>query len=168
MGVGVLETRELKSVMVGIWWRGWWDIIRNRGNKRALEVEVIENAVVYGSESLEFKLDVLCTEPLKESDFIIVQERSLKDIGDPLALLCVHQWVVNVTGNGGLTYVYDICKATFGLAPHRCSPGLSMGSHSLSAHTLRVSHQVEHYARITVAKGCRLQVYLSMDGGTMR
>ena len=29
-----------------------------------------------------------------------------------------------------------------------------------------VSHQVEHYARMTVAKGCRLRVYLSTDGGT--
>ena len=41
-----------------------------------------------------------------------------------------------------------------------------MGSHSLFAHTLRASCQVECYARMTMAKGCRLQVYLSMDGGT--
>ena len=42
-------------------------------------------------------------EPLEEGDFVIVQERSLKNVGDPLALLCVRRQVVNVTGNGGLT-----------------------------------------------------------------
>ena len=66
----------------------------------------------------------------------------------------------------GYHKVHNICNATSGLAPHRCSPGLSMGSRSLSAHTLRVSHQVECYARMTMAKGCRLWVYLSTDGGT--
>ena len=152
--------------MAGIRRRGQWDVIRNRENKGALEVEVIEDVVMYGSESLEFELDISCTEPLEESDFIIMQERSLKDVSDPLALLCMRQQVVNVTGNGRLTYVCDVCKATFGLAPHRCSPGLSTGSRSLSAHTLRASRQVERYVRMTVAKGCRLWVYLSMDGGT--
>ena len=59
--------------------------------------------MVNGSESLEFELEVSCTEPLKEGNFVIVQERLLENIGDPLALLCVRWWVVNVTGNGGLT-----------------------------------------------------------------
>ena len=102
MGAGVLETREPKSVTAGIWQRGQWDVIRNRGNKRALEVEVVEDMVVYGSESLEFELDVSCMEPLEESDFVVVQERLLKNVGDPLALLCMCQQVVNVAGNDGL------------------------------------------------------------------
>ena len=75
--------REPKSVMAGIWWRGRWDIVGDRGNKGALEVEIVEDAVVYASESLEFELDVSCMEPFEESNFVVVQERSLKDIGDP-------------------------------------------------------------------------------------
>ena len=59
--------------------------------------------MVSGSESLEFELEVLCTEPLKEGDFIVVQKGLLKNVGDPLALLCVRRQVVNVAGNGGLT-----------------------------------------------------------------
>ena len=66
--MGVLETREPKSVMVGIWWRGRWDVIGDRGNKRAPEVEVVKDTVMYGSESLKFELDVSCMEPFKESD----------------------------------------------------------------------------------------------------
>ena len=57
---------------------------------------------MYGSESLKFKLDVSCMEPLKESDFVVVQKGPLKNIGDPLALLCMRRRVVNVAGNGGL------------------------------------------------------------------
>ena len=102
MGAGVLEMREPKSVMAGIQRRGRWDVIGDKGNKRALEVEVVEDAVMYGSESLEFELDVLCTEPFEESDFIIMQERPLKDVSDSLTLLCVHRWVVDMSGNGGL------------------------------------------------------------------
>ena len=102
MGAGILETRELKSVTVGIWQRGQWDVIGDRGNKRALEVEVVEDAVVYGSELLEFELDVSCMEPFKESDFVVVQERSLEDVSNPLTLLCMCWWVVNMSGNGGL------------------------------------------------------------------
>ena len=95
--------RELKSVTAGIWQRGRWDVIRDRGNKGALEVEIVEDVVVYASESLEFELEVSCPEPFKESDFIIVQERSLEDVGDPLTLLCVCRWVIDVAGNGGLS-----------------------------------------------------------------
>ena len=102
MGVGFLETREPKSVTAGIQWRGEWDVIRDRGNKRELKVKIVENTVVYGSEVLEFKLNVSHTEPLKESDFIVVQERLLKDVSDSLMLLCMCQWVVNMSGNGGL------------------------------------------------------------------
>ena len=68
----------------------------------ALEIEVVEDLVMYGSEPLEFEQDVLCTEPLKESDFVVVQERLLEDVGDSLTLLCMRQRVVNVARNGRL------------------------------------------------------------------
>ena len=87
---------------MGIQQRGQWDIIRNRGNKRALEIEVIEDAVMYGSELLEFELDVSCTEPLEESDFVVVQERLLEDVSNSLMLLRMCRQVVNMSGNGGL------------------------------------------------------------------
>ena len=102
MGAEVAKMREPKSVTAGIWRRGQWDVIRDRGNKGALEVEIIEDAVVYASESLEFELEVSCLEPFKESDFVVMQERSLEDVGDPLALLFVCRWVIDVARNGGL------------------------------------------------------------------
>ena len=102
-GAGLLETREPKSVTAGIRWRGRWDVIRDRRDERELEIEIVEDPVVNSSESLEFELEVSCTEPLKESDFVIVQERPLENVGDPLVLLCMRRWVVNVAGNGGLT-----------------------------------------------------------------
>ena len=94
--------REPKLVMAGIQQRGRWDVVGDRGNKRVPEIEVVEDTVVYGSEPLEFKLEVSCTEPLEESDFIIVQERLLKNISDPLTLLCVCQRVIDVARNDGL------------------------------------------------------------------
>ena len=103
MGTGVAETREPKSVTVGVWWRGWWGIVGDRRDKGALEVEIVEDMVVYASESLQFELDVSCSEPLEESNFVVGEERSLKDICDPLMLLCVCWRVVDVAGNGGLT-----------------------------------------------------------------
>ena len=103
-----MKTREPKSVTVGIRWRGRWDVIGDRGNKGALEVEIVEDAVVYASESLEFELEVSCPEPFKESDFVVVQERPLEDVGDPLTLLCVCQWVIDVAGNGGLSIRYSM------------------------------------------------------------
>ena len=54
------------------------------------------------SEVLEFELGVSCTEPLEENDFVVMQKRPLKNVGNPLALLCVCRRVVNVAGNGGL------------------------------------------------------------------
>ena len=89
--------------MAGIWWRGRWDVIGFSGDKGELEVEIIEDTVMYASESLEFELEVPCSKPFEKSDFVVVQERPLKDVGDPLTLLCMHQRVVNVAGNGGLT-----------------------------------------------------------------
>ena len=92
--------------MAGVQQRGWWDIVGDGGNKRALEVEIIEDMVVYASESLEFELEVSCMEPLEESNFVVMQERSLKDIGDPLMLLCMRRRVIDVAGNGGLSVRY--------------------------------------------------------------
>ena len=106
--MGLLETREPKSVMVGIRQRGRWDVIRDRSDEGKLEVEVVEDPVVNSSESLEFKLEFSCVEPLEESDFIVVQERPLKDVGDPLTLLCMCQWVIDVAGNGGLSVRYGM------------------------------------------------------------
>ena len=106
MGVGVAKTRELKSVMAGIRRRGRWDVVGDRGNKGALEVEIVEDTVVYASESLKFELEVSCTEPLEESDFVVVQEGSLKDIGNPLTLLCMRWRVIDVARNGGLIVRY--------------------------------------------------------------
>ena len=102
MGAGSLETNKLKSVTAGIWWWGWWDIIGLGGDKWELEVQVVKDSVVDSGEVLKFELGVPGTESLEESDFVIVQERPLKDVGDPLMLLCVRQQVVHVGGNGGL------------------------------------------------------------------
>ena len=94
--------REPKSVTVGIQQRGRWGIVRDRRNKAALEVEIVEDAVMYASELLKFKLDVSCSEPFEESNFIVGEERSLKDICDPLTLLFVCRRVVDVARNDGL------------------------------------------------------------------
>ena len=108
MGAGFLETREPKSVTAGIRRRGRWDIIGDQSDGGKLEVEVVEDLVVDSSESLEFKLEVSCTEPLKESDFVVVQERSLEDVSDPLTLLFMRRWVIDVAGNGGLNVRYSM------------------------------------------------------------
>ena len=106
--MGVVKTREPKSVMAGIRRRGRWGIVGDRGNKGALEVEIIEDAVMYASESLEFELEVPCSEPFEESDFVVGEERSLKDVSNPLTLLCVRWWVIDVAGNGGLSIRYSM------------------------------------------------------------
>ena len=93
---------------MGVRWRGRWDVIRFGGDKGELEVEIIEDTVMYASESLEFELEVACSKPCEKSNFIVVQERLLKDIGDPLALLCMCRQVVNVAGNGGLNVRYSM------------------------------------------------------------
>ena len=38
VGVGSLEMSKPKSVMAGVWWRGWWDVIRFRWDEWELEV----------------------------------------------------------------------------------------------------------------------------------
>ena len=103
-----MKTREPKSVTAGIRRRGRWDVVGDRGNKGALEVEIVEDAVVYANESLKFELEVSCMEPLKESDFVVVQERPLKDVGDPLTLLCMRWRLIDVAGNGGLSIRYSM------------------------------------------------------------
>ena len=100
--MGLLEMREPKSVTAGIRWRGRWDVIWDRGNERELEVEVVEDPVVDGSKVLEFELGVPGTEPFKERDFVVMEERPLKNVGDPLMLLCMRRWVVDVARNGRL------------------------------------------------------------------
>ena len=59
--------------------------------------------MVDGSEPVKLELGGLCSEPLDESNFVIVKVGSLKDVKVPLMLLLMSQWVVNVTSNGGLT-----------------------------------------------------------------
>ena len=102
VGAGSLETTKPKLVTVRIWWRGRWDVVRFSGDKWELEVQVVKDTMVDCSEVLKFKLGVLGMEPFKERDLVVVEEWSLKDICDPLTLLCMCQQVVNVTGNGGL------------------------------------------------------------------
>ena len=58
--------------------------------------------MVYSSEVLEFKLGIPCSKPFKEHDFVIVKERLLEDVSDPLTLLCVRQQVVDMARNDGL------------------------------------------------------------------
>ena len=58
--------------------------------------------MVDGSKVLEFELGVPGTEPFKERDFVVVEERPFENVGDPLTLLCVRQRVVDVAGNGRL------------------------------------------------------------------
>ena len=89
--------------MAGIQWRGQWDVIRFGGDKWELEVQVVKDTMVDCSEVLKFKLGVPGMEPFKERNFVIREERSLKDVCDPLTLLCMHRQVIDVTRNGGLT-----------------------------------------------------------------
>ena len=59
--------------------------------------------MVDGCELVKLELRDLGSEPFGKSDFVIVEVGSLKDIEDPLTLLCVRRQVVDVAGNGGLT-----------------------------------------------------------------
>ena len=94
---------KLKSVMAGIRRRGQWDVVRFGGDKGELEIQVVKDAMVDCGEVLKFELGVLGTEPFKERNFVVGKERLLKDVCNPLTLLCVHRRVIDVTGNGGLT-----------------------------------------------------------------
>ena len=103
VGAGSLETTKPKSVTAGIQQRGRWDVVRFGGDKGELEIQVVKDTMVDCGEVLEFKLGVPGMEPFEERDFVVREERSLKDVCDPLTLLCVCWWVIDVTGNGGLT-----------------------------------------------------------------
>ena len=92
-----------KLVTAGIRWRGQWDVIGFSRDEWELEVQVVKNSVVDGGEMLKFELGVPGVKPFKEHNFIIVEERSLEDVSDPLMLLCVCRQVVDMTGNGGLS-----------------------------------------------------------------
>ena len=87
---------------MGVQWRGWCNVVRDRRDEQELGVEIIEDAVVYGSEVLELELGIPCTKPFEESNLVVVEERSLKDVSDPLTLLCMRWWVVDMAGNDGL------------------------------------------------------------------
>ena len=89
--------------MAAIRRRGRWYIIGDGRDERALEIEIVEDVVVYGCEPLDFKLDVSCTEPFEKSNFVVVQKRVLEDISNSLTLLCIRWWVIDVAGNGRLT-----------------------------------------------------------------
>ena len=58
--------------------------------------------MVDGSEVLELELRGLCSEPLEECNFVVVEIGALEDVKVPLMLLCVSWWVVDMAGNGGL------------------------------------------------------------------
>ena len=101
--MGSLEATKPKSVTAGIRWRGQWDVVGFGGDKGKLEIQVVKDAMVDCCEVLEFELGVSGTEPFEERNFVVGEERSLKDVCDPLTLLCVRRRVVNVTGNDGLS-----------------------------------------------------------------
>ena len=101
--MGVLETTKPKSVTAGIWQRGRWYIVGFCGDKWELEIQVVKDSVMDSGEVLEFELGVPGRKPFEESNLVVVQERSLEDVGDPLALLSVSQQVVNMARNGGLS-----------------------------------------------------------------
>ena len=103
MGAGSLETTKPKSVTAGIWRWGRWDVVGFGGDKGKFEIQVVKDTMVDCSEVLEFELGVPGMEPFKECNFVVGEERSLEDVCDPLALLCVRWRVIDVTGNGGLT-----------------------------------------------------------------
>ena len=101
--MGLLETTKPKSVTAGIQWRGRWDVVGFGGDKGELEIQVVKDAMVDCGEVLKFELGVLGTEPSKECNLIVGEERSLKDVCNPLTLLCVCWWIIDVTRNGGLS-----------------------------------------------------------------
>ena len=102
-GAGSLETTKLKLVMAGIWQRGRWDVVGFGGDKGELEIQVVKDAMVDCGEVLKFELGVPGMEPFEECNFVVGEERLLKDVCDPFMLLCMRWWVIDVTRNGGLT-----------------------------------------------------------------
>ena len=101
-GAGVLETTKPKSVTAGIRRRGRWDVIGFGRDEGKLEIQVVKDPMVDGSEVLELELRGLCSEPLEECDFVVVEIGALEDVEVPLTLLCVSRRVVDMASNGGL------------------------------------------------------------------
>ena len=102
VGAGSLKTTKPKSVTVGIRRRGWWDVVRFGGDKGKLEIQVVKDPMVDGSEVLELELRGLCSEPLEECNLAVMEIGALEDVEVPLTLLCVSRQVVDMAGNGGL------------------------------------------------------------------
>ena len=103
VGARSLDMTKPKLLTAGIQRRGRWDVVKFGGDKGELEIQVVKDTMVDRSEVLKFELGVPGTEPFKECDFVVGEERSLKDVCNPLTLLCMCQRVIDVTGNGGLT-----------------------------------------------------------------
>ena len=59
-------------VTAGIRRRGWWDVVGFGRDKWELEIQVIKDSVMDGSEVLKFELGVSGTKPFEEGDFIVV------------------------------------------------------------------------------------------------
>ena len=102
VGAGSLETTKLKSVMVEVWQRGWQGVVGFGWDKQEFEIRVVKDSMVDDCEPIKLELCCLSLEPFNESDFIVVEIGSLEDVKVPLPLFSMHQWVVDVTGNGGL------------------------------------------------------------------
>ena len=102
VGAGLLETTKPKSVMAGIWWRGWWDVIGFGRDEGKLEIQVEKDTMVDGCEVLKLELGGLCSECLEKCDLIVVEIGALEDIKVPLTLLFVSRRVVDMAGNGRL------------------------------------------------------------------
>ena len=103
VGAGSLETTKPKSVTAGIRRRGWWDIVGFGGDKGKLEIQVVKDVMVDCGEVLKFELGVPGMEPFEECNFVVGEERLLKDVCDPLTLLFVRRRVIDVARNGGLS-----------------------------------------------------------------
>ena len=103
MGASSLEMTKPKLVMAGVQQRGWWDVIGFWWDERELEVQIVEDAVVYCSEVLKLELGGLCSEPLEECNLIVMEIGALEDVEVPLSLLSMSWWVINVASNGGLS-----------------------------------------------------------------
>ena len=90
--------REPKSVMV----EGVVGHNQVLGDEWELEVQVVKDVVVDSGKLVKLKLCGLGAEPLKESNFVVVEVGSLEDVKVPLAFLSVSWQVVDVAGNGRL------------------------------------------------------------------
>ena len=82
-GAGSLETTKPKSVTAGVQQRGWWDIIGFSGDEGKLEIQVKKDVMVDGCEPVKLELRDLGSEPLSESDFIVMEIGRLRILRFP-------------------------------------------------------------------------------------